>query len=720
MRPTAGVVGSVIAVTLFAAGGARGDDTNDLEKLLDENVVSTASKNAEVQSVAPAFSTVISAEDLRAYGIHSLDEAINFLATGMVVEDPGDAHDMEVGARGVQFTRDYGDHVLLLVNGHSMNEQWDGTMYIERGTAIPMEIIDHIEVILGPGSVLYGSNAVLGVVNVVTKRAKDWSGGHVVVEGQIPTSIRAGAGFGKEFEIGGTRGEVTFAAEYFAQNGPFFTYGPQNLATPQILAAGQPPSSVWGGEAKNTNWSQIPSGYLRAFVGPFELNVRAAIFERSVIPGDSAFDDRDDHERDRWLQGDLRHHVLLTPRAELTSRLYGDSYDYREHLNTPDPSGCLTGQTRGCEYDLLGLSRWAGLEEQFSYDWLGDASLTTLVGVDGRLRYFGSQTDYSELNTGFNPGSLNVYEKTEKAIAIYLEQQYSPTKWLHLNAGARFDGDEAYGAALSPRFAAAVAPWDGASVKLLYAEAFRAATGYERFYADPTYEVAAPNLKPEKVRSIEARFEQRVGATRLFCGVFRSWWLDLISSAQLTKDQLNDAIASGALQAGTSAAYQYENVDRVDSYGFDAGFEASALSRRLRFGASMTGASARQYQSPEDPGSALPVAAQLFGNARAAFDLGKDLPTLAVVGRIVGARPADGYQDGYTPVPYAKTLEQAQVTASGKVFFVPGLGYRASAMWTPTKNTPYVVGPGDADGHAELAQYDRFRATVGLWYDFGG
>src|SRR5439155_23182986 len=138
------------------------------------------------------------------------------------------------------------------------------------------------------------------------------------------------------------------------------------------------------GPDDNEYWSVVPSGYLRAFLGPFELNARASMFRRGDTSPYAGYNDPNNRERDRWLQGDIRHRVLLSPRAELSSRLYGDSYDYRQHLDSPEPSDCRTGQDSGCIYDLLGISRWAGLEEQFTYDWLGDATLTTLIGVDGR------------------------------------------------------------------------------------------------------------------------------------------------------------------------------------------------------------------------------------------------------------------------------------------------------------------------------------------------
>jgi len=107
------------AIAFGAPGAARADDTSELVGLLEQPVVSTISKTAETGSAAPAISTTITAEDLRRYGIRSLNEAINYLSLGMVTTNP--LHSVEIGARGVLFTVDYGNHVLLLVNGHAMN-----------------------------------------------------------------------------------------------------------------------------------------------------------------------------------------------------------------------------------------------------------------------------------------------------------------------------------------------------------------------------------------------------------------------------------------------------------------------------------------------------------------------------------------------------------------------------------------------------------------------
>ena len=91
---------AVIALLgLLRLRDARADDPTDLEQLLSESIVSTPSHNQETATTAPATSSTVTAEDLRRYGVRSLDEAINFLALGMVTSSP--LHAVEIGARGV-------------------------------------------------------------------------------------------------------------------------------------------------------------------------------------------------------------------------------------------------------------------------------------------------------------------------------------------------------------------------------------------------------------------------------------------------------------------------------------------------------------------------------------------------------------------------------------------------------------------------------------------
>jgi outer membrane receptor for ferrienterochelin and colicins len=702
-----------------------------LEALLDEPVVTTASQSAESASIAPAVSTTISAEDLRRYGIRSLDEAINYLSLGMITENP--LHSVDIGARGVLLTADFGNHVLLLIDGHVVNEQWDGTAYFERGLALPLELVDHIEVVLGPGSVLYGSNAMLGVINVITRRAKDWAGGHVGVESELPTSLRAFAGGGHRFQLLGRRAELIAAADVNRQRGPSFTFGPQDYGND--AATGQPKkfspqgdkAGVWGGRADRSYSTDVASAFLRMTVGQLELDARAARYQRATPypnqfnQASVDFDDPDSFERDSWLSGDLRHQLGLGAIGTLRSRLYGDLYQYRQHLRSSAPEDCLDGQTGGCVREALGRSRWVGLEEQLVLDWRQDARLVTLVGVDGRLRRVESNLDIRDGVSGLEPGRMGVVDRRERALALYLQQTYLPASWLDLDAGARLDDDQRFGIHLSPRAAAAAHPWAGGTLKVLYAEAFRAPTAYELDYTDVSSQVAAPRLRPESVRSVEAIVEQRVGAHRLLVGVFRSWWKDVVSLETLSDAEVTAAKAAGELSDSTPGAFQYRNSARIANHGLNASFEGALRSARLRYGLNVTIASATRHTADGD--LPLTVGPRVFGNAHASYRWTAPWPTLGLALLAQGRRPADRAFDGnFMPQPWAAAQLEGRVTLTGELPLLRGLAYRLTLDASSTARGPYVAGPIQAatptQPSAELAPIDRLRAGLGLQYDF--
>src|SRR4029077_1237339 len=148
-------------------------------------------------SAAPALSTTITAEDLKLFGIRTVAEAIDFLSLGVVASDP--LRTPDVGARGVLFANDDGKHFLLLVNGHAMNDPLYGAARFDEGMGVPIDLVDHIEVIVGPGSVLYGSNAMMGVINVITRGGSDYRGRHATAEYEPGRSVRASAGTGFTF-----------------------------------------------------------------------------------------------------------------------------------------------------------------------------------------------------------------------------------------------------------------------------------------------------------------------------------------------------------------------------------------------------------------------------------------------------------------------------------------------------------------------------------------
>ncbi|MGH7293444.1 MAG: TonB-dependent receptor plug domain-containing protein, partial [Polyangiaceae bacterium] len=682
----------------------------------------------------------------------------------------------EVGARGVLLTADSGDHFLLLVDGHAVNEPLFGTARFDRGAGIPLEMVDHIEVVLGPGSVLYGSNAMLGVINVITRRARDWHGTHLVLEGdggpqqvdsahlgQLPDGVRsqldgwqtrsspglyswrAMGGAGYEVPLLGKTLEITAAVEYFQQDGPALTYGPQHLGG-DIAAGGapgqydrppKPGTGYWGGLANQTGWVRQPGAQAHLTWGAFDLGVHASMFKRAV-PYRSRFEspvedfnDADSFDVDRSLWVDLRHHAALSAIVDVTSRAYADTWDQQIIQNSSLIASCITyalvGANPTCTRTASFASRWAGLEEQVSFDWFKDDSFVTLIGADGRLRFVGSKIDTTDLNTGLPiASSYALIHRNDDVLGVYAQQTWQPAPWLGLSAGARLDEETRYQGNVSPRFAASVGAWPGATFKAVYAEAFRSPSWVETDLVTPQ-QIPGGHLNPERVRSVESSFEQRSGTQRVLFGAFRSWWTDLVELHVLTPAETTAAAQQGLINGLIYYGIeQFRNVSSVDNYGFNAAYEGSAGDeQQVRWGATVTGAVARRNDTslPGAPSEPLTVGPQVFGNLRVSYDLPGDWPTVAAAAHWMGKRYADRAFDGAWPssqLPVAPPQAELRLTINGPVPKLTGLSYRVGANWAFATSAPYVVGPAQDSSYylpPQLAPVVPLRVMAGLQYD---
>jgi len=136
--------------------------------------VTSVSKKAEKANEAAAAVFVITQEDIKRSGATSIPEALR-MAPGIEVAQAG-AHDWAVTSRG--FNNQFANKLLVLIDGRTVyNPLFSGTIWQLQDTLL--EDIDRIEVIRGPGATQWGANAVNGVINIITKSAKDTQGGLV-------------------------------------------------------------------------------------------------------------------------------------------------------------------------------------------------------------------------------------------------------------------------------------------------------------------------------------------------------------------------------------------------------------------------------------------------------------------------------------------------------------------------------------------------------------
>ncbi len=148
------------------------DDPLRFKKALDDvrasmktNTITSVSKKAEKQELAPATIVVLTSKDIAERGYLTVEEMLDDLP-GMDVSRTNGLVNKSVFVRGYR-SANMSDRLLVVINGVEANEMWTQFAYL--GKQLPVESIERVEMIYGPASSLYGANAFSGVLNIVTK-----------------------------------------------------------------------------------------------------------------------------------------------------------------------------------------------------------------------------------------------------------------------------------------------------------------------------------------------------------------------------------------------------------------------------------------------------------------------------------------------------------------------------------------------------------------------
>jgi iron complex outermembrane receptor protein len=192
-----------VSATTAAAERRGPDDGQSLKQMSLEDLgrieVTSVSKDAESVRRTPAAIYVITQDDIRRSGATSLPEVLR-LAPGLDVARIDTTH-WSVGVRG--FGDQFSKSVLVLVDGRSVyTPLFAGVFWASQ--ALPLDEIERIEIIRGPGGTIWGANAVNGVINVVTKAASDTQGARASL---TAGSVDRGVG---TFRYGGRAGTVDY------------------------------------------------------------------------------------------------------------------------------------------------------------------------------------------------------------------------------------------------------------------------------------------------------------------------------------------------------------------------------------------------------------------------------------------------------------------------------------------------------------------------------
>jgi iron complex outermembrane receptor protein len=216
-----------LALTVSAAA-AQEAEIRDLTNLEIEDLARvrlfTASRHLDDARKAPAAITLIDHDEIVRYGWRTLADLLRSVTGFYTAYDR--TYDY-VGVRGFLESGDYNARVLLLIDGHRLNENIYDSAPIGTDFPLDLNLIDHIEIVRGAGSSLYGTNAELAVINVFTRNPDNQPALEATSEYQ--SFAGRAAGLAASFHRGGSA--VLVSASTFRSNGPARLFFPE-YATP--------------------------------------------------------------------------------------------------------------------------------------------------------------------------------------------------------------------------------------------------------------------------------------------------------------------------------------------------------------------------------------------------------------------------------------------------------------------------------------------------------
>ena len=415
----------------------------DLSKV---NVV-VASRRQESIAVAPSVISVITAREIKQFGARNLQDILNRSTSLQGIGSH--FYPNSISIRGQMLEHSNND-VLFLINGRPNRNSWNGGTSERILLGFPIDAIDHIEIIRGPGSVLYGTGAFSGVINIVTKRSTNGGASDVGVTAGSYDGIGVDA-----TALGKTHGaQYTVGFRGFRSDGWTFTATDENNVTESTNRGERDIGAVVSGES-----------------GDFSVNMLYTDVKLEGILGGPPLWPAGDHNS-KHLMLDVGYGQTVGRSWKLDNHLTFNHFDF-SFVDTPPVSGARYSR------DLL-------LESTFAGNLL--EKLNALVGAT-----------YEMIS-----GSVSATEDySSSRYSVFAQTDYLPLDTLKLTAGFQWNKVAQTEGDISPRLGIVKNFTENWGSKLLYSEAFRSAVATERFLPSTQAVVGNPSLKPETIRTAE-------------------------------------------------------------------------------------------------------------------------------------------------------------------------------------------------------------------------
>lgn len=558
------------AVGLCLAAPAAHAQSSTQGGTLGEVVVTATGRDQEVRE-APASVSVITREEIQKTPATTIRDVVRTLP-GVNVS-AGVPSDNDISIRGMP-----GEYTLFLVDGRRQNTRETmnrGTGGVQSNLLPPLSAIERIEVVRGPMSSLYGSDAMGGVINIITRKVPKAWGGSAEIGGIKQKHSELGDSSFANFWLGGPiKGETVGVqlygghwrrdedSVYYPASGLSGAYGMKNQQlTAKLTARLSPDHDVSAEVGKQAFfWTQTPGKTLPATGARTETR----------------------HERDHWA---------LTYEGRWADGVRSRIALQQEQATRTDWSN---GTATGAVPDLTNTVLDAGLSIALRNNLLKVGGQYNRAHLDGIARQDSI------------PGSTypaNVDDVTLKNWALYVEDEYFATDKLTITGGARLDHDERYGNHWTPRLFGVYKLDPALTLRAGVAKGFKAPTirqstagycmtsgGPVANFQPPGTLCGNPDLKPETSTTAELGMHYTSPAGSTFSAtVFHSDFQNKVTS-------YDTGVADPRVPSRN--IYIYDNISEVTLKGIELN-GATRLTRELRLSGNYTFTKSRRGEGGE-------------------------------------------------------------------------------------------------------------------------
>ena len=505
-----------------------------LEQLLDVPV-SGASRLGGRRSDSPATISVISRQQIEALGLHTLADVLRSVP-GVDITGDGTYHFAAV--RGLYSAGDYNTRVLVLIDGNRINDNIYDQGLLGTEFPVDMALVERVEYIAGPGSAVYGANALFGVINIVTRAPGEQPGWRA----SLRTGNESQRHLGLSLDTALGDGRLLLGGSLDRHSGP-------------------PVHETWFGDAVASGTDELRRGnlFVRWDGGPWRVGLIGSHRVQGVpASSDLVFGDTRARYVDQLLLFNAERRHALGGGAEGSLRAFAGEYRFLGDYPIDYPPVTLNRD--------VSVGRWLGVEARLQAPLGESHRLVTGVEVQRQQRQWQTNVDVTPV-----AATYLLDDRQGWRLGIYADDQWTLAPDLHLLLGLRADREQGR-QHLSPRVGAVWRPLPAWALKWQFGQAFREPNAYERWYQGdgPGSWRINPALHGERVRSDQFSLEWAEGGWRASSTV----WLNQASGL------------TSLVYLPDADQYQVRNVGELTTRGLEGELEYVSGGDRYRLNAS--------------------------------------------------------------------------------------------------------------------------------------